>query len=385
MSFATQYADKLVGFGADLLRLSEGEARLARNLLMALLDDLTAQLERAGIGDVKLTKTKLQRVRMLSRQVDSTLRTYYSTLHTRHKKVLVELAQLSSNVVVNTGNSILDATAFTTSFSTQDLRALVDDNLVMGSPARDWWGKQRSDLKLRYMSEVRMGVLQGESNDELVRRIRGTATGGRVKVELPNGKFRSVRVFRDGVMDASTREARALVRTSVQSVSNSAVFDTYKQNKDILKGYEAIVTLDAKTSDVCMARSGGAWDHEGNPLPESATNEGFPGPPPWHFQCRTILGPITFSWDELIERNGGKPKGWMRTVPDSKQSSMDGTVSGKFNYGDWLQTKPKAFQLDKLGPTKYRLFREGRITLPQLLDKRGNPLTVAELRKRYDS
>jgi hypothetical protein len=47
----------------------------------------------------------------------------------------------------------------------------------------------------------------------------------------------------------------------------------------VLQGVQAIVTLDARTSAICMARSGMAWDFDGKPLNDE-TGIDFPGPPP---------------------------------------------------------------------------------------------------------
>jgi hypothetical protein len=37
-----------------------------------------------------------------------------------------------------------------------------------------------------------------------------------------------------------------------------------------------------------------------------------------------------------------------------------------------------------LGKGRAELWRDGKITLQQLLDQRGNPLTLQQLRQRYD-
>jgi len=58
---------------------------------------------------------------------------------------------------------------------------------------------------------------------------------------------------------------------------------------------------------------------------------------------------------------------------------MDGQVSSKLNYEDWLKTKTPAFQLDVLGPTKFRLWQAGQLSLRNMIDQSHNPMTVDAL------
>lgn len=62
---------------------------------------------------------------------------------------------------------------------------------------------------------------------------------------------------------------------------------------------------------------------------------------------------------------------------------MDGQVAASTTFEAFLERKGKAFQDEMLGKGRAQLWRDGTITLPQLLDLKGNPLTLAELKAKY--
>ena len=69
---------------------------------------------------------------------------------------------------------------------------------------------------------------------------------------------------------------------------------------------------------------------------------------------------------------------------ESKRSSMDGQVSGKINYPEWLGSQSKARQLEVLGKTKYKMYNDGSLSLSQMVDQRANPLSIAELKRKVN-
>lgn len=68
-------------------------------------------------------------------------------------------------------------------------------------------------------------------------------------------------------------------------------------------------------------------------------------------------------------------------MPKSTRSSMDGQVPEDMTFKDFLDKKGKAFQDEVLGKGKAQLWRDGKITLQQLLDQTGNPIPLKELDK----
>ena len=64
------------------------------------------------------------------------------------------------------------------------------------------------------------------------------------------------------------------------------------------------------------------------------------------------------------------------------QASMDGQISREVTPQEFLMRKGKAFQEEQLGKGKAELFQRGVITdVSQLVDGKGNPLTVNQYRQ----
>ena len=61
---------------------------------------------------------------------------------------------------------------------------------------------------------------------------------------------------------------------------------------------------------------------------------------------------------------------------------MDGQVAGDITYGQWLKSKPAAFQDEVLGAERGKLFRSGGLTVDRFTDSKGKVYTLDELRKR---
>lgn len=302
-----QFADGLISWSVDLSRFDAQLRAEVLGYLETLRTDLVRQIQEAELSGIGRMSQRVRRAETLVRQAGETIDQAYGRVNKHSMRQLSELAAVQGKQVIRLADEVFGSSVFTTAWTPGDLRALASQTLIQGRPAADWWGKQSADLQGRYASQIRMGALAGETNDQLVRRIRGTSTGKRVTTVV-NGKRKVVHEFAGGVMQTSTREAKALVRTSVQSVSNSVLHETYKENADIVKAVLPLVTLDGRTTTTCMSLEGSKWDLEGKPLPDSTSQDPYPGPPPYHFACRTIESVETYSWDELAERASKSPE-----------------------------------------------------------------------------
>lgn len=176
-----------------------------------------------------------------------------------------------------------------------------------------------------------------------------------------------------GVLEVSRRNAAALVQTSIQTVANVARLEAFAQNADIVKGVKQISTLDSHTTDICIAYSGMAWNLEGKPI--QGNKLAFNNGPPRHWNCRSILIPITKTFKEL---GIDTPE-----LKKSTRASTDGQIDAGTTFDSFLKRKGEAFQNEILGPGRAKLWRDKKITLQQLLDLQGNPLSLSELQAKY--
>jgi len=237
------------------------------------------------------------------------------------------------------------------------INALVAGTLVNGSRPSAWWKRQSVDFRNSFMDTVRTSMRNGESLTQAITRVTGGTIDG---VTVP------------GLMKTTKAKAGALVSTSMSAVTNEAALKSFQANNDVIKAVAQLSTLDNRTSDICIAYSGQVWDvNTLQPIPEMGGSLPYNGGPPRHFNCRSRLRPVTKSFREL-----GLDKD---EFPPSTRASMDGAVPEDISFSDWLKTKPDSFADDLLGPARARLWRNGDINLTQLVDMRGNPMTLTQL------
>jgi hypothetical protein len=102
-----------------------------------------------------------------------------------------------------------------------------DGGKVLKTFLDDW-----SDKEVKVLTNViRRGVIEGQSNSEIVRAVRGT----------------KAKNYNDGVLATTDRNARAVVQTAVQHVSSTARQATFEANADVVKGVKWVSTLDQHT------------------------------------------------------------------------------------------------------------------------------------------
>jgi hypothetical protein len=376
--FAIRATDALI----EVNRFEQRVRGLVLSHLRALQAELAKEIIGADIEGAVRDETKQERLERLHRDVTVILNREMSGARKILTRELVDLSELMHEVAVDALNVVFTVDIAKVTLTRGELRALVDDDVVLGAPSKEWWSERSEDTRRAFIREMRVGISRGETNEQLIARVRGKPTGGMTTVTLPDGSVAKVREYAGGLLDVSYSAVEALVRNSTASVSNITLLETYRQNGDVVKGIEAITTLDSRTSDICMARTGSAWDLEGKPFPESSTQEPFPGPPPWHFRCRTVLGPVMKSWDELLEEAGQERRGLLGTVPTSRRAAFDGQIANNVRtFDDWLKQRGDAFAKKKLGAARFELWKSGKMTTSQLIDPAGNPRTLSEIRE----
>lgn len=336
-----QIADDLLAHNLDLLRLSAGVRAEALKVLKKLEKELVARLS-AGT----LTEYSKAAVDYLLASIRTVVQNYYAEISTASETALAGVAELQQQVLrtalveVGYGAALAPATHFATALS---------DVMIQGAPSAEWWARQAESTTFKFSNVVRQGIIQGKTNGDMIAEVR------------------------QQVMDVSRANAAALVQTSVQTVANRSLVETFKANADVITGMMQISTLDSHTTDICMVYDGAEWDLDEKPI--NGTMLPFNGGPPRHWNCRSGIVPVTKTFKELgIDAPEFK---------NTTRASTDGPVPGSTTFEDFLQRKGRAFQEKVLGKGRAELWRKKVITLPQLLDLKGNPLTLAELKAKY--
>ena len=122
-----------------------------------------------------------------------------------------------------------------------------------------------------------------------------------------------------------------------------------------------------------MTLDGLSWDNNKKPI---GHNKEFPGTTA-HFGCRSTQVPILKAYDDM-------PKSVRKKIPVGGRASINGVVPVTTNYEKFLRGESVAFQKEQLGATKYRLWKQKKITFTDLIDQKNNPVPVKELLQKFD-
>lgn len=251
-----------------------------------------------------------------------------------------------------------------------------------GKVLKQWSKKLGRDDFDRIESQIKIGMVQGESTAEISRRVVGT-------VSL-KGK--------DGVTQISRNQAAAITRTAVNHIANQSRREMFLANSDIFSKEQYVATLDSRTTPICRSLDGELFDVGVGPIP------------PLHFSCRSLRIAVIdgnviaqrpakssttramlddFAKDQgirKVRKRGDLPfgtKGKYDVFARSEVRRLTGTVPGKLTYQQWLTRQSKSFQEDVLGKTKAKLFRDGDLTLDKFVNRKGDELNLSELASKH--
>jgi len=349
-------ADEIRAHAVSLARYSESERRAIFRLLDRLFGTLRNDLMNSDITEGR-TAYQRRRLELLFKQARATILSGYEEIIPRAEAGLKSLAEFEGEWTVNALNKIIGVKLVTmTPATAEQLAAIASEALIEGAPSSEWWSRQSEKLLNNFKDQIRQGWTRGETLDQLMKRL----TGGLDEDGNPYFDLRK----------GTRRGAEATIRTSVQAVANDARMRVYKDNADIIEGLQWVSTLDLRTTVECAAMDGLVWDLNGNPIGHGMTLD----PPPRHWNCRSVLTCITKSFREM-----GIP---IDEFPESTRASMDGQVPESQTFEKWISGKPDKYADEVFGKGRAELWRQGKITVRDMVDQRGRPLTLEELRKQ---
>lgn len=340
----------------DLLRLEAG----TRDKVLIFLDELEkelvatiAKIDPTGVGSIARQRTRLQK---LLQEVQSTIRGTYRDISTLMGREIRDIVDTESTWTGSAINAATRATFSDAGLTRGMLETLVSNVLIDKAPTAEWWSRQAGGMRDRFADQMRAGVALGESNADLVARVRG-------KGATP------------ALMDISRRSAESLVRSSVQTAANVGREAMYEANDDLIAALQWSATLDTRTSVWCITRDGHEYSNDKEHKPKDGGPPWLEGPGKLHRGCRSTSIPRLRSWRDLgIDED---------EIPETTRASMDGQVPASQSFEAWLRKQSQARQDTVLGVGKAQLWRDGKIGFRDLLDQNGRPLTTEQLRAKY--
>jgi len=227
--------------------------------------------------------------------------------------------------------------------TTEMLDAVVNSRPFQGKLLRDWVSELDQNKARRLRDAIRQGVVQGESIEEIVRRVRGTE---------------ALR-FKDGILEIGKRGAEALVRTAVSHTVTAARDALFDKNRAYISKEQWVSTLDSRVCLTCGGLDGRLFD----------IGTGIKTPA--HISCRCIRVPVLKSWDQL----------GLDDLPADVRMQFDGLATRPESFQSWLRRQSNKVQDDALGPARAKLFREGQ-QIDSFTNRAGDALTLEQLRAR---
>lgn len=362
-NFAERMRTKSLEFEIDLERVAASKRPFIVQSLKDLwgkTKDLIIRFDPDGVVRIQAKRARAAKLlEQAAKEIDTALKAISKEI----QEDLLKVATSGVNHAVSATNTALGVAILTPGPMTRKelILDLINQTIVslgptQGAPVSTLLAQIRRKLGQDYENIIRAGFQNGATIKELI-----GLTG-----ELLIGKGRTVQA-----------SLEAMTRTAFQAVAQEARRKTWAQNVDVIEGVQQISTLDKRTTPICQARDGKRWTLEGEPIGHSIP---YNGGPPLHYQCRSAEIPVIIN---------PLPKSVLDKIPPSQRASMYGPVDQSLTYEGWLKREVSKrgdqWGEDILGPSKFKLWKSGKLGLADMLDQRGNPLSVAELLKRHGS
>jgi len=360
MSVNEDLANEAVRHAVDLQRYSNGVVRRMIALLNRADNDLLTQIESAlqRLPANSFTISRLEEVLFAARNTNIAA---YRWMELDLPGELKELARYEAGYQHRAMTTVIPdavlASVTVANISAEQVYTAALSRPFQGGLLSDWAKKLPPDRMTKVRNAIRLGYVENQSISQIMRRLRGTRA----------------RQYKDGILDIGRREAEIITRTAVGHMAAFTRDRFYEANTDVVKAVQWLSTLDTRTTEICRARSGKRYTADTHkPIGHQMPWRNGPGRA--HFGCRSTATPVTKSFRELgLDIDDFSP---------STQSSMDGQVPADLNFNQWLSKQSAARQDDVLGPVRGRLFRQGKIPMERFYNRKGEFLTLDELKAR---
>jgi len=357
--------DALVEHDLLLARYNRGAVERTMTRLMLLegeVVDLIKEIDPSEVGQRAAQRARLER---LLREINSRIDVTYAAALRVQTNELAGLIVAESKAARSIVNKAMKVPILNKGLGSNAALELLAETFIpgdtTGSPLAVKWREGARALKQRIAQGLGSAVDKGQHLSDMLRVIRGS---------------RAVR-YQDGVMFKSRRGAASLLNTAGAQLTNASRLATYQRNGDRIKGYQADAVLDGRTSKICHIRNGQAWHLDHSPFKNTGAGR-FPGPPPWHYNCRTTLIPIFHDLESL--QSTIEPRLHRIIQEEGDGFAFDGQPAPRLTFDQWLNRRSEAGQKQALGTGVWELWQTGQIKTGDLVNRVGTPLTLKELK-----
>ncbi len=326
---------------ASMMRL------LRENVLTDVETKVTTRVSRIRTRGFDSGPATTKRLRLLQKSLRKTTRGGFTEMRKRLEEGLEPFADAEVEWQTRVLGETIPVKVSVTHPTAQQLREIIRSNPFEGEVLREHFKNVETRLVNSALRVVRTGLAEGQTTDEIVRRIRGTRG-------LP------------GVFGRTRREVATLTRSAITHVANGSRESLYAENAEVIKGAQWVATLDSATCPTCAGLDGQVFE------PGNGTR------PPAHHQCRCTTIPVLKSWRELGIKLPELPPATRAQV----RADLNGQPSEKVSFSGWLRKQPAVVQNEVLGPTRAKLWRSGKADIRSFTAPDGSILPLPELEKK---
>lgn len=212
------------------------------------------------------------------------------------------------------------------------------------------FSKISNDVRARVEYTIRDGIAQGQTNQQIIQRIKG----------------RKAVDYQDGILNQSRQSIDAIVRTARNHISNTSYSEMWKA-----LGFEYVkfvATLDGRTSKTCASLDSSVYPADGS----------YPRPP-LHPRCRSSIVGCNADGETIGKRPFVADDRPVKDIPKDERTGKIGQVDSNTSYAKWFSNQSADFQKEWLGPKRYELYKQGKYSIDKFVDPQGKPYTLAEL------
>jgi SPP1 gp7 family putative phage head morphogenesis protein len=358
-----QIRDALIRRQTRLIRTATTLGSEMRALLVKVDNDLRVLIEERTSPLTGTRKkfgvTRTARLKALQKAIQSLQKPTYREIQKRLTQQLIEIGSLEAVYTADTITAALPVVVDLALPTSTLLSFIATSQPFQGKILKEWIDDLEVKDAERMMDQIRIGMVNGEGEREIGRRIFGTSTQN----------------FRDGSRALTRRGVEGIARTAVNFITNQARQEIYNLNRALIPEDLYVATLDGRTTLQCMGLDGKRFKHGEGPVP------------PVHFGCRSLRVPLINGVvaGERPAKGVTKPmlEGLNKTEQRALIKDLTGQVPASQTYQVFLKKQSTAFQNDVLGLQKAQLFRKGGLTVDKFTDPRGKPFTLADLRRDH--
>jgi SPP1 gp7 family putative phage head morphogenesis protein len=364
---ATDPVSNIIRNALNLRRYENAIYREAIALYQEAFSDILGQIQADGL--LGLTTDREQRLRALLQQVDATLQRsiapeMYRKIRDRLLGLYPEQMQWAEDQLLLSGvipDGLKENAIASVAVAPQQIPAIIAATTALRKPSQaynpaealvggrqfydalvgDWSTAQRKTLE----AVLRMGLVQSQTNQEMVKRLR------------------------ESVLGRGKAQAEAIVRTVVQDAANAAQMAVLDANAEILEKsgrLVSIATFDSRVCPICIERhlkSVGNWNR-----------------PPFHINCRctVVFWPknnpafmgLQRQTQELVQKGQGDYKTPVK-VKGKSYGRQSGQVDIDLPIQDWLQQSTLETKQAIFGKKRGQMVHDGRLSVREAITTDG--------------